>query len=151
MRVLALLDEVSPRALDIAQLAYLDYCMLHSGEFGGPGSLHPTLPAGPGELGVKRKLIESGLQLMLRASMVEVRAERIGIVYAASDSAEGFLNVLDSKYIEDLKVRAKWVAGEIASMNEQNLGEAMKRIYATWARGSSTSTQTLLGEEASGE
>ncbi|MGW0755365.1 ABC-three component system middle component 2 [Streptomyces sp. NPDC002814] len=151
MRILSLLNEFSPRALGISHLTYFDYCMLHSADFGGPESLHPKLPVGPGEFGIKRKLIEGGLQLMLRAGLIEVRAADTGIIYGATESASGFIEVLDSDYLDQLQQRASWVAREMAFMDDQQLAEAMKEVYVRWAEGIDPNAVSAATEEYTDE
>lgn len=148
MRILVVLNELSPRALGLSQLTYLDYCILHSSDFDGPESLHPKLPAGPGEFGMKRKLIEDGLQLMVRASLIEVRTASDGIVYAATENAAGFIDIFDSKYIEELQERANWVSHTMALVDDLQLAQAMKEIYSKWLREFDPSVVSLTSEEA---
>lgn len=54
--------------------------MLHSGEMDGPPSVHPSLPTGPGELAMKRQLLEQGLVVLMRAGLADVRADDGGLV-----------------------------------------------------------------------
>lgn len=85
MRTLVLLSAAFSQPLDVAQLVYLDHAMLHSGDLQGPPSLHPRLPAGPGELAMKRHLIEQGLIVLMRAGLAEVEAGENGLAYRASE------------------------------------------------------------------
>lgn len=109
MRALVLLSESFPEPLDLAQLVYLDHGMLHSSEMNGPPSLHPTLPAGPGELAMKRHLIEQGLIVLLRAGLAEVQATEDGLVYRATEDGPSFVEILESPYASELKSRAEWI------------------------------------------
>src|SRR3979411_2027900 len=67
VRALAVLAEASPRALDLQELVYFDYLIVHSGDAGGPTSLHPNTPLRNGELLVRRTIIEQGVLLMVSA------------------------------------------------------------------------------------
>lgn len=48
VRALVLLAESHPEPLDLAELALLDYALLHSGEFDGPRVCTPTCLRAPG-------------------------------------------------------------------------------------------------------
>ncbi len=112
MRSLALLSESFPAPLDLAQLVYLDHAVLHSGDLNGPPSLHPRLPAGPGELAMRRILIDQGLIVLMRAGLAEVRATEDGLVYRATEGGPGFIEILESPYMGALRERAQWVIRE---------------------------------------
>ncbi|MFI2077158.1 ABC-three component system middle component 2 [Streptomyces triculaminicus] len=108
VRALVLLATSFPRPLDLAQLVYLDYAMLHSGEMDGPPSVHPSLPAGPGELAMKRQLLEQGLVVLMRAGLADVQADDSGLMYRASEEGPGFLDLLEAPYVGALRERAQW-------------------------------------------
>jgi hypothetical protein len=144
MRALVLLSASFPQALDVAQLVYLDHAMLHSGDLQGPPSLHPALPAGPGELAMKRHLIEEGLIVLMRAGLAEVEATADGLAYRASEEGPGFVDILEAPYADQLKSRAAWV---VASQEVLGLDirAATRDITDRWAR-DFASHQPLTGE-----
>jgi hypothetical protein len=127
-----LLSETFPRRLDVAQLVYLDHAMLHSGDIGGPSSLYPDLPVGPGELGMRRRLIEQGLIVLMRAGFAEITATEDGFLYGATENAPGFIEILESPYVGELKSRAAWLSA--AFIHEgTDVREGMKQITLRWA------------------
>ncbi len=132
VRALVLLTETFPRRLDVAQLVYLDHAMLHSGDLdGGPDSLHPDLPVGPGELGQRRRLIEQGLVVLMRAGLADMTATADGFLYGATDEAASFLDVLEAPYLGQLKERAEWLTS--AYMHEgTDVRDGMKQITQDW-------------------
>ncbi|WP_449352734.1 ABC-three component system middle component 2 [Streptomyces shaanxiensis] len=132
VRALVLLSETFPRRLDVAQLVYLDYAMLHSGDLAhGPASLHPDLPAGPGELGMRRRLVERGLVVLMRAGLADMTATDDGFLYGATEEAASFLNVLEAPYIGELKERAAWLTSTY--MHEgTDVRDGMKQITERW-------------------
>lgn len=132
VRALVLLAETFPRRLDVAQLVYLDHAMLHSGDLeGGPDSLHPDLPVGPGELGMRRRLIEQGLVVLMRAGLADLTATEDGFLYGATDEATSFLDVLEAPYLGQLKERAEWLTS--AYMHEgTDVRDGMKQITQNW-------------------
>jgi hypothetical protein len=132
IRALVLLLEAFPERLDVAQLVYLDYAMLHSAELGGPTSLHPELPAGPGELGMRRRLMESALQVLIRAGLADLRTTDAGFLYAATEEAASFIDVLESPYVRRLEQRAAWITATY-STHGRDVREAMKQITERWS------------------
>lgn len=113
VRVLVLLTNTMPAALDINRLMLLDHWLLHSGDFGGPPSLHPNIPIRAGELGLKRRDLALGIEVMLRAGLVDVVARSGGICYRANSSGASFLGLLETAYARVLMDRAAWVSTRI--------------------------------------
>src|SRR5450432_1965251 len=85
IRALTVLLESFPSSLDLQRLVYFDYLVVHSGDAGGPKSLHPNTPLRNGELLVRRGLIERGILLMVSRGLVERRAGANGISYIAAE------------------------------------------------------------------
>ncbi len=88
---------------------------------------------------------------MLRAGLIEVRAADTGIIYSATESASGFIEVLDSDYLDQLQQRASWVAREMSFMDDQQLAEAMKEVYVRWAEGIDPNVVNAATEEYTDE
>lgn len=135
LRALVVLSETFPRRLDVAQLVYLDHALLHSGDLeGGPPSLHPDLPVGPGELGLRRKLVEEGLVVLMRAGLADMTATDDGFLYGATEESESFLAVLEAPYVARLKERAEWLTS-VHVYEGTDVRDGMKRITQDWADG----------------
>jgi hypothetical protein len=133
VRVLMILNEAFPEHLDVNRLVLLDHGVLHSADLGGPDSLHPPLPIRVGELGVKRAVIEQGLQVMLRAGLVEMISKDSGIQFQASDRAFNFVSILDSDYAVALHSRVKWVLQYFTDLSEEAIRSQMRAIFDTWS------------------
>ncbi|MGW7520429.1 ABC-three component system middle component 2 [Streptomyces sp. NPDC054796] len=118
MRALVLLAESYPEPLDLAQLTAWDYVLLHSGDFDGPPSLHPHLPARAGELGMKRTVLEQALLVLIRAELAGLVDRSDGLMYAATDRGPVFVDVLESPYVESLRERAEWVVNDFAARTD---------------------------------
>ncbi|AGT95641.1 MULTISPECIES: ABC-three component system middle component 2 [Rhodococcus] len=133
IRTLVLLTEVFPRRMDLAELVYFDHAVLHSGNLdGGPDSLHPELPISPGEMALRRKLIEQGLTVLMRADLAEIAATEDGFLYTATDEAFSFLSVLEAPYLHQLRKRAEWLISTYFS-EETDVRRSMKMITQSWA------------------
>jgi hypothetical protein len=112
-RVLVILAAAAPVALDINRLVLLDHWLLHSSDFGGPPSLYPSSPIRAGEFGLKRRDLMMGIEVMLRAGLVDVTAQSDGICYRANASGIGFLGLLETAYVRSLADRAGWLATQL--------------------------------------
>jgi len=121
MRVSALLVAAFPSRLDTARLVLLDHALLHTADLGGPPSLHPELPLRSGELGIKRGLINHGIEFACRVGLAEIHATADGIEFRASESTPGFLALLKAGYYVELEKRAKWVCGTFSETSDPQL------------------------------
>jgi hypothetical protein len=126
-RVLVLLDSTAPVALDINRLVLMDHWLLHSGDFGGPPSLYPNTPIRSGEFGLKRRDLAMGIEVILRAGLIEVVAQSGGICYRTNSSGVSFLGLLESAYVQLLIDRATWVATHVDAIASDS---AMRRSLA---------------------
>src|SRR5712675_1781111 len=87
VRATIVLDAVYPRAFDLARVTWLDHLVVHTADIGGPPSLHPDIPQRTGELLVRRRLVEDGLNLMRRLHLVDSNTTKDGILYSAREEA----------------------------------------------------------------
>jgi len=134
IRALILLAESYPAQLDLQRLLEYDYIMVHTGDVGGPPSVHPALPLRSGELLVRRELIERGLILMISRGLVTRRATPEGFFYQAEDDAGPFLDALDADYLNELKDRATWVEDRFHEMSNQDIRLLLTKVYDQWSR-----------------
>tara|TARA_R110000850_G_scaffold214249_3_gene340170 strand:+ start:1302 stop:1796 length:495 start_codon:yes stop_codon:yes gene_type:complete len=132
VRSLIILTANFPSALDLQRLVDFDYLAVHSGDVNGPESLHPPLPMREGELLVRRKIIESGLSLMMSRGLITRIAGAEGIVYQASDYAKPFVDSLATPYMRSLMERASWVAATFGSMNTLELHNIISGFFDKW-------------------
>lgn len=133
LRAVILLTATYPRTVDVDTLVLLDHSLVHSGDLGGPASIHPDLPMRSGELGLKRAILEDGLRLMMRAHMVDLVMTTDGITYRAADDAEAFVSVLESAYVLRLVDTAQWVAQEFAAENHLAMRQRLRALLGRWA------------------
>ena len=132
IRTVAILVPAHPRALDVTRLVAFDYIAVHSGDIGGPESLHPQLPHRSSELLVRRNIIERGLHLMIHRGLVERRADASGISYRAGELAETFLSALTAPYVTALRESGEWVIRTFGDMSEDTLRDTMGQFFGRW-------------------
>jgi len=132
LRAVTLLGAAYPRAFDLQRLIGFDYLLVHTGDIGGPASLHPPAPLQSAELLVRRKLIERGLLLMMTRELVEREVNVTGIRYRAGENAATFLSSLESDYLRALKDRAAWLVRTMGDRDEQGFKEVMRESFDHW-------------------
>jgi hypothetical protein len=133
-RVLVVLASTTPAALDINRLVLLDHWLLHSGDFGGPPSLYPNTPIRSGEFGLKRRDLVMGIEVMLRAGLIEVVGQSGGICYRANGLGISFLELLETRYIQRLMARADWVARQAdAVVNDLAMRRSLAESLGHWS------------------
>jgi len=132
IRSLALLEAVYPESLNLQRLVEYDYLAVHSGDAGGPESLHIPLPLRTGEILVRRGIIESGLSLMMSRKLVVQKPTNEGIRYFATDTTGPFMAALCSPYINKLKERAEWVIERFGNSSDEELIETTRQFFDKW-------------------
>lgn len=134
LRSAALLLAAYPQGCDIQRLVQYDYLIVHSEDVeGGPPSIHPATPHRAGELLVRRKLVEQGLEFMARRLVVEKQFDEAGgIIYRAGEYAILFMGALTSNYATKLQRRAEWVVGRFQGMSDEELADYMRSRWSQW-------------------
>lgn len=133
VRVLTVLTEAFPAPLDLNRLVLLDHGLLHSADLGGPESLHPPVPIRTGELGMKRERIQEGVEVLVRADLAHMEPTTQGIHFWASESAAGFLRLLETEYAKAMTERAAWVVEHFGDLSDAELRDAMRAVTGHWA------------------
>lgn len=132
LRSVSLLVATYPRSFDLQRLVTFDHLVVHTGDVGGPISLHAAVPMRVAELLVRRGLVERGLLLMVSKGLVSRHIDDSGIVYTAGDFAETFLSSLTSEYIRTLADRAEWVVREFGDLNDADLKVRVGEFSEQW-------------------
>lgn len=121
-----------PRSYDLQRLVVFDYLLVHSGDAGGPSSLHPRLPLTTSELLVRRKLIERGLLLMISRGLVERVVDERGISYMAGELAETFVSSMTVPYSRALCERGQWAVSSFGEMDDEKLKREVNSLFGRW-------------------
>lgn len=134
-RTLFVLEAIGRKALDSHRLVIYDYLLVHSGDVGGPPSLHAPAPAQTGELLVRRRLVQRGLDLMRSRELIERRYSSTGIRYAITKAGRHVAQHFDSTYAEQLRASSSWVASEWSRATDLQLQSALRAHTAEWRDG----------------
>lgn len=132
VRSLVILVASYPLSLDLQRLVDFDYLVVHSGDANGPESLHPPLPMREGELLVRRKIIESGLSLMMSRKLIDRATSSTGISYEANELSKPFVDSLSTPYSRSLIERADWVANTFAGTTADELHSLINSFFDKW-------------------
>jgi hypothetical protein len=133
VRAVVVLNAVFPLQLDLADITLLDHLVVHTADVDGPASLHPNLPQRTGEMLVRRRLIEQGINLMRRFQMISAHPLQEGIFYQATDDASAFAELLRSEYAEQLKIRARWLAENVCILGRKGMSDLAKEKLGRWS------------------
>ena len=133
VRTLLILDAFAPQAFDVATMSLLDYYIVHTGDAGGPPSLHPEINGRAGEYFVRRRLVEEGLLLMARASLVEQIFTGSGIAFRAHETATAMIDLFGSTYNRRLAEAAQWLAHEADDQGVELFIQSLKDGLERWS------------------
>ena len=143
LRAVAILGAAHPRSFDLQRLVAFDYLLVHTGDIGGPDSLHPPAPLHSAELLVRRKLVEQALLLMMTRDLIEREIKPDGLRYRAGENAAPFLEALASHYLQAMKERAAWLVGALGDHNEQDFRAVMRKFFEHWVEEFQTAEYSL--------
>lgn len=146
IRSLTILHAAYPVALDLQRLVEMDYLVVHSGDVGGPDSLHAPLPLRVGELLVRRGLIEKGLILIMSRGLLQRCRGEDGFSYMASENAAPFMASLTDEYSVSLKDRAHWAVDRFADTSTEEVRTFTHRFFARWS--SQFQSDQYIGDSA---
>jgi hypothetical protein len=133
IRAIVVLNAAFPRAFDVTAVAWFDHLIVHTGDIGGPPSLHPDVPQRSGELLVRRRLVEESLLVMRRLHLVEfVPDGNTGLLYRASVEAVGVIELLRTPYSIALRDRAEWLASNVLSRSRSELENLVAERIGRW-------------------
>ena len=131
-RAVVVLEHLRPEVVDLGQMILLDHAVVHAADFGGPGSLHPSLPGRIGEVVVRRQVVEAGLDLMRRCHLIEVLPGASGFLYGASPEAAAYVELLETPYSVLLRRCADWVADLHRGRTATNFHDLVRERLGAW-------------------
>lgn len=145
IRSVGILVPAYPKAFDLQRLVAFDHLIVHTGDVGGPESLHPKLPMGSAELLVRRHIVERGLMLMISRGLINRFVDETGITYRAGELAETFLESLCTPYLIALRERATWVIQTFGDMDDEEFRGTMNSLFDRWIEEFQVVHKSLVG------
>ncbi len=133
IRTVVILQAAAPKRLDLEQLTTLDHFVVHTGDLGGPESLHPPVQARWAELVVRRKLVQDGIALMMLKGLVRYHVIEKGHYYSAGDEAATFVDHMQTDYAKRLATAADWLAHFVSSLDRIQLRDLARKQFERWS------------------
>lgn len=133
LRALSVLAEASPAQYSLERIVVCDYLVVHSDDIpGGPGGLHPRTPHRSGELLVRRKAVQEGLQLFESRGLIVRHYLPAGIAFSAAEGASAFLDVLQTSYVKQLRDRATWLVETFEQASDDEIASMVRKQVGNW-------------------
>ncbi|UOY94182.1 hypothetical protein MUG87_08810 [Ectobacillus sp. JY-23] len=143
LRALIILNELSGESIDLNRLVIYDYLVTHSSDFNeGMNSLHPPSPHRSGELIIKRKIMQEGINLMYSKELLDIEYTKDGIYYKANQLSSFFIGYLDSTYALNLMKFSKMVIQRFKYYSDKELSLFVKVNIPKW--GSEFTKESLV-------
>lgn len=133
IRAVVVLESLRPDTADLSEMVLFDHVVVHTSDLGGPLSLHADLPGRKGELLVRRRLIEAGLELMRRCHLVEQDSVVDGLVWRATDDAASYVELLEAPYSAHLKACAAWLGQEVRARTKTGFKVFVRQEFGDWS------------------
>jgi hypothetical protein len=146
IRAVVILESLRPETADLSEMVLFDYIVVHTYDLGGPASLHADLPERTGELLVRRRLVDAGLQLMRRCHLVEQDSSEDGLVWRASEDAASYVELLETDYSTHLRRCAAWLGEQVRDRTKVGFQIFARAELGVWseafsARGGNAPTE----------
>lgn len=138
IRAVIILESLRPETADLSDMVLFDHVVVHTSDLGGPSSLHAELPDRKGELLIRRRLVEAGLELMRRCHLVEQENSEDGLVWRAADDAANYVELLESAYSMHLKNCAAWLRSEVRARSKAGFKAFAREELGDWSEAFST-------------
>jgi hypothetical protein len=132
IRAVVVLEFLRPETADLSDMVLFDHVVVHTHDLGGPPSLHADLPERKGELLVRRRLVEAGLELMRRCHLVEQDSVQDGLVWRTSDDAASYVELLETAYSTRLKACAAWLGQEVRNRTKAGFKAFVRQELGDW-------------------
>jgi hypothetical protein len=132
IRTVVILQAAAPEKYDLERLTVLDHLVVHTGDFGGPDSLHPSVTGRWAELVVRRKLVPDGIKLMMLKGLVHYQESARGQYYSAGDEAATFVDHMRTEYAAALTVAARWLVGYTRALDREALHILTNQQFQRW-------------------
>ncbi|MGM0844997.1 MAG: ABC-three component system middle component 2 [Bacillota bacterium] len=143
LRALIILNELSPSLIDLNRLVIYDYLVTHSSDVdNNVESLHPLIPNRSGEIIIKRKVMQEGINLMYSKDLLEIVYTKDGLSYRANDLSKYFINYLDSAYAREVRGYSQWLNETFSHFSDKELEEYINKNIYKW--GSEFTKESLV-------
>jgi hypothetical protein len=143
LRALIILNEASPASMDLNKLVIYDYLVTHSSDIDNcMKSLHPSIPHRSGEIIIKRKVMQEGINLMYSRELLDIEYTQNGVYYKANELSSYFIKYLNSSYAQDVIKYTRWLNEKFKHYSDEELYEYINKNISRW--GSEFTKESLV-------
>lgn len=143
LRALIILNELSAKSMDLNQLVIYDYMVTHSNDVDdSTESLHPSIPYRSGEIVIKRKVMQEGINLMYSRELLDIEYTKNGVYYKSNELTLYFIKHLASTYAQDVIQNAQRLKEQFKRYSEMDLYEYINGNISKW--GSEFTKESLV-------
>ncbi|PFC48142.1 hypothetical protein CN300_04400 [Bacillus thuringiensis] len=143
LRALIILNQLSARSMDLNELVIYDYMITHSNDVDdSTESLHPSTPYRSGEIIIKRKVMQEGINLMYSRELLDIEYTKNGVYYKSNELTLYFIKHLVSNYAQDVIQNANRISKQFENYSEIELNEYINRNISKW--GSEFTKESLV-------
>jgi hypothetical protein len=143
LRALIILNELSSELLDLNRLVIYDYLVTHSKDVDEDmESLHPSVPYRSGEIIIKRKVMQEGINLMYSRELLDIVYTKKGVYYKANDLSTYFIKYFDSCYAREMKQYSQWLHENFSHFSDKELNDYISDNVSKW--GSEFTKESLI-------
>lgn len=122
LRILMLLKNNSNEQLDVDEILFLDYFVIHINDFDSKlESMHPSIPNRENEIFIRRQAIQQAILLLESRKLIDIKYTSTGIRYSSNDLTTSFVDYFESPYVEKLKEN-------LNSLNQKNKSTLLTEI-----------------------
>jgi hypothetical protein len=133
LRLLAILAEVSPKAIDLTGLHILDYLTIYAADYyENLPSIHPPIPGRSVRILEKREQIKRGVELFESRKLIVRDFSAKGFLFSISEMGFNFLVNIKSDYIRLIRISAKAVVGELGERSFDLVRQDMYTRLLEW-------------------
>lgn len=145
IRALLILSQSPLEKMDFQRILYLDYILVNSGDFeGGPVSLHPGVPSRKSAVGIRRKDLADGMELMVSRSLIRKEfSSTNGVIYQATELSNQFLKYLTGLHFNLLLERSKWLVTQFKEADSAALARIIGVNNGEWIAEFSSETSAV--------
>lgn len=147
LRILIILEKVSPNECDLQNLIYLDYFTLYPSDSPAHNSIvmHTHTPYRGTEIIVRRKVMQDSLLLLLKKGLIKKKFSPEGIKYKTTKVTTPFLKYFDSDYYKKFEKIAELIVKGLSDYSFQYIDEYVKKNISNW--GPEFTSESLFRED----
>lgn len=147
LRILVILDKLSPQKSDLQMLIYLDYFTLYpyDSPLNDDSIMHTRTPYRGTEIAVRRQIMQESILLLIRKGLIEKSYDSSGIKYNTTKVVKPFLQYFDSVYYKKYNDVADQIVSGLSHLSFDSIDQFVKNNISNW--GTEFTSEALFRED----